>query len=597
MTVSASCKNYSLISACNLATDWNGETPADVTDFYMEGTQCVGFTVRGDGNNDIYLDTGSWNLSGKHIRFWFMTTALKELVSASSGGIQIYLGDGSNTGYYIVGGSDTYPGGWYPIVLDCDRTPDSGSQPTLTAITLIGIRFVHTGTAKNSQNTWIDHVYVGDGIISYGDLSGSPYDFDDILAIDQNTTYGWGLLRKIGGIFFTNGLLEFGDSAGSNSCDFNAQTETLVFENRKAVTYDNIDSGLMGINVVDNGTGTTEFVLGTKAGTAGVSGCNIRVQSTSQTSKFYIDGDNANVDHFQLYGCSVLDASTINLPANATDVEVLNCNFESCGDIYVSTCMTKYCNIISANDAGVVISSTSHNFSYNSIINCGHGIDFPVANTFGLSNCTFISCTYDIEFSAASGDLVINATDSNPGTYEITGGGSSVTINVSADVDIEVVDELDNPIVGARVFIEADSGGNYPSYASVSITASGTTATVSHTSHGLISGQYVCIRGAENSQYYNGVFQITYVSDNSYTYTMSGSPPSPATGTITSTFVLMNELTVSGGLATESVKYKGDQPIQGKVRYSSDPYYKEGLISGDFVGDGFTAKIMLVEDD
>jgi hypothetical protein len=285
MAVTASCKNYSLINDCSDYTTWNGETPANVTDFYKEGTACVGFTVRGAGNNDIYLDAGSWNLSGKHLRFWFMTTALKELDPESNGGIQIYLGDGTNTGYYIVGGSDSYPGGWYPIVLDCDRSPDSGSQPTLTAITLIGIRFVHTGTAKNSQNTWIDHVYTGDGLISYGDDSGSAYDFDDILAIDENTTYGWGLIRKVGGIFFTTGVLEFGDSAGTNSCDFNATSDVLVFEDRKTVTYDNIDTGLMGLNVVDNGTGTTEFQLGTKSGTAGVSGCLVRVQDTAQTSK------------------------------------------------------------------------------------------------------------------------------------------------------------------------------------------------------------------------------------------------------------------------------------------------------------------------
>jgi len=599
MAVTASCKNYTLIDDCSDYTTWNGETPANVTDFYMEGSACVGFTVRGDGANDIYLDPVSLSLSGKHLRCWMMTTALKELDPDSSGGIQFYLGDGSNTGYYYVGGSTTYQGGWTLLVLNCDRSPDSGSQPTLSAITLIGIRFMHTGTAKNAQNTWIDHVYVGDGIISYGDLSGSPYDFDDIVTIDSNPTYGWGLLRKIGGIFFSTGVLEFGDSAGSNSCDFNAQSDVVVFEMREVGSSNNISTSLMGINVVDNGTGTTEFSLGTKSGTAGVSGCAVRVQNTSQVSKFYVDGNNTNVDNFKIYGSSFLDASSIDFPAYNSNVEILNSTFESCGDISLNTATTKYCNFISANSSGAILSSTSHNMSDCSFINCTYGLEFDTAGTFGITNCVFTNNTYDVEFSAASGDLIVNATNSNPSNYSITGGGSSVTINVSADIDIEVVDIDDQAIENARVLIEADSDGVYPSYASVSIVASGTTATVTHSSHGMYTGQYVIIRGVENSQYYNGIFQITVSDSSTYTYTMSGSPPSPATGTsITATMRMMQELTISNGTASESVKYVGDQPIQGWIRkMTGTPIYKEQPISGDFTVDGFSAKYQLVLDE
>jgi len=227
-----------------------------------------------------------------------------------------------------------------------------------------------------------------------------------------------------------------------------------------------------------------------------------------------------------------------------------------------------------------------------------HAIEHPDDGTFGYTDLIFSGNDYDIHFTDSAGNLIINATDSDPSTYENESSGT-VTINVSADVDIEVVDSGDNAIVGARVFIEADSGGSYPSYEAVTqITASGTTATVSHTAHGMFDGQKVCIRGATNSQYYNGVFTITYIDVDSYSYTMDGSPPSPATGTITATFVLMNELTIAGGLATESVKVVGSQPIQGWVRYMNPPdYYKDGNISGDFDSDGFSAKITLVDDD
>lgn len=68
----------------------------------------------------------------------------------------------------------------------------------------------------------------------------------------------------------------------------------------------------------------------------------------------------------------------------------------------------------------------------------------------------------------------------------------------------------------------------------VTITRSGSTATVSHTGHGFATGQRVLIAGATQGAY-NGVHQITVTGANSYTYAVSGSPATPATGTITAT--------------------------------------------------------------
>lgn len=65
----------------------------------------------------------------------------------------------------------------------------------------------------------------------------------------------------------------------------------------------------------------------------------------------------------------------------------------------------------------------------------------------------------------------------------------------------------------------------------VSITRSGTTATVSKTAHGYRDGQIVNIRDANEADY-NGNFRITYVDANTFTYTVANSPSTPATGTI-----------------------------------------------------------------
>lgn len=65
-----------------------------------------------------------------------------------------------------------------------------------------------------------------------------------------------------------------------------------------------------------------------------------------------------------------------------------------------------------------------------------------------------------------------------------------------------------------------------------SITRSGSTATVTKTAHGYNTGECVVIAGAAQAEY-NGAHSITVVDANSFTFTVSGTPATPATGTIT----------------------------------------------------------------
>jgi hypothetical protein len=64
-----------------------------------------------------------------------------------------------------------------------------------------------------------------------------------------------------------------------------------------------------------------------------------------------------------------------------------------------------------------------------------------------------------------------------------------------------------------------------------SITRATATATVTCTAHGFTSGDQVNIRGANQSEY-NGDFLVTVTDANTFTYTVSGTPATPATGTI-----------------------------------------------------------------
>ena len=66
-----------------------------------------------------------------------------------------------------------------------------------------------------------------------------------------------------------------------------------------------------------------------------------------------------------------------------------------------------------------------------------------------------------------------------------------------------------------------------------SITRSGATATVTVTAHGYATGDMVVIQAANETEY-NGTFIITVTGSNTFTYTVTGTPASPATGTIKS---------------------------------------------------------------
>jgi len=433
MTVTVSCKNYSLIDDCEDFNTWDGGggNPDDVTAFYKEGSQCVGFELWASGNLDIYI-TGSWNLDGvKHLRCWMMTTVLNELNTDALGGIQFYVSDGSNTGYYYVSGKTSYPGGWYPLVCDLSRTVDSGTKPTMSSITTIGLRFNLTASAKKVQSLWIDHLYVGDGLIDYGDDSGGPYDLDNILTADQDPSNGWGLLRKIGGIFYTTGNFTIGDNLGTNSCDFQPIGDILVFEQRRVGTSINVNSALYEIKFVGNGTGTTSIKIGDKVGTSGISGCTIK--SIDPDRPFKITATDTNVETLGLYGSTFDTHGLVDLMVNSITREILNCTFtDGQAQIQPNTMKMEACNFISAGasvDGCVLIESVSHGLKNCSFINNPKAIEFESALSVTFDGLEFLGNTLDIN-NTSGGTVTINVlnTVNPPSTYS---GDTDITVSAS----------------------------------------------------------------------------------------------------------------------------------------------------------------------
>jgi hypothetical protein len=225
------------------------------------------------------------------------------------------------------------------------------------------------------------------------------------------------------------------------------------------------------------------------------------------------------------------------------------------------------------------------------------------AGTYELDGTTFDnSGTKDIYVSASSGTVNIN----------ITGGGdipdydtAGATVNIKQPVTVKVTvkDAEDLSLVeNARVLLTADAptttGGDLPFEESVTIVRSGSTATVTHNTHGLATGDKVVIYGANQPEYL-GIRTITVSDTNTYTYTVSGTPATPATGTITSTAVILDGATNASGIVQDTAfNYTSDQPVTGVVRRgTSSPFYKTSSITGDITISGFTSTVLMIVDE
>jgi len=602
MTVTISGTNYSQLSTCDSTTaggTWTLETPAADTTTYKEGAGSLSFVMKDSGDNYTqFAPTSSKDLSGtKHVRFWFLSSLGALINLKANGGIQLGLYDGTNTGWWYVSGRDEYPGGWYQCVVDVSKSVNSGTKPTnMNAITQIYIKVNLTAGGKNAANVWIDNLIYCDGLTAYGDDGGSAFDFADIYA--TGIAEASGIISIYNGVYYLTGSITVGDASGTASSNFVAKNQTLVFVDKS----DYISSSLYAITVVGNATGSTQtFQLGENSGGSGINGCNILCPDT--TLAFEFTATDTDVDVFGLYGTTFNTYGTVDVQPGATNLEIIGCTFlNGQGQLQPNT-MIFTDNFVVGGDysaGSVLIESISHQMEYNTYVSNAHALEIPTANTYDIVGDQFSGNTKDIHFSATTGNLIISCggtPKANPSTYTNDSSGS-VTINNTVTITISVKDTDEAAVDGARVLMKASSGtGNYPFEASVTISRSSSTATVSHTSHGLQTDEYVEILGATQPEY-NGVHQITYVSDNSYSFTVSGTPDTPATGTITATFVLIFD-TTSSGEVTDTMRYRSlDQPFVGRVRKSSGtPLYKQAIFSGTIENSDYNTTVYLVNDE
>jgi hypothetical protein len=582
------------INACD-TDNFTGADGTD-TDIYKENSTSVAWLARGDGDTCSFSVT-NLPLSAEHVRLWINHSTVANLDVEANGGMEMSFVDGANTGWWTLFGSDTYEGGWFYGIIYGGSTADrnSGTAPAMTSVDTIGFTYQQASLPANKINTWIDFISYGDGYYATGGTSGDEIDLAGIRTLDNTSAYG--IVALFQEVFFCYGELQIGN--GATTTWFEMLSEVLVFADAP------VNTGLY--KLIGDGAGCRITIDDSV----------IRAAGSTDATRFLIDMDEANLLSFSMTDSFITRAGAVNFKSGQT---VTNNVFDDCGQITHGGADMSNCTVKgyegTADTGAVAYDEAVDPDGEMDDMNFVKGTAATHAIEFGTSIPAEITLR-GIDFSGYNA-----ADDANDSTLYFADTSGTITVNLvgctgtitekNAGVTIDwVIDPVDTTITvrdisslalieNARVLVYPSDGTGPMNYQEsiTSINRSGATATVVQTGHGLETGDKVYIEGATEPEY-NGIHQITWISVDSYSYTVSGTPDTPAGGTKVETDVLISGLTNASGIATDNRSFASNQPITGRVREGTapEPNYKTSPITGTVDKDiGFSATIFLVPD-
>jgi hypothetical protein len=569
---------------------------------FIQGTDCVsqntGKAVGLEISNVYNHASGVTFATDEVVFMWIFYFAGTNLDTYANSGWRIGIGSSTSAwDWFRVGGSDYGNhnlGGWRNFAID----------PTATETGVIGGgnggTYQYFGNVPNTlaevtkgDPLAVDAIRYGRGEIS---ITGTGGSFSELASYNDYNAGGTppgtsstsidtgrhvlGLFAAAGGSYLWKGLLALGLTG----------TTVTFTDSNESITIDDSPHSYPAFNKVE-----------VRNSGSSVTWNNITITSTATTANgigYFEMIDNATVN---LNGCSFNDMGTFIFLSNG---DLQGCNFNSCGLITAGAATIQGCAINTSTSASSILAGNNDmtNITGNTFTSDGsnHAVEINAVGT-GSMTWNNIATSY---VAGTSGTNVTTGSTGNEVIYLNFTSAATYTINVSSGATVPSVRKgagftgnvdviagavtlsitalsLDTglPVESARVYVPVTSGVNFPYLASVTLTGTGTTATATHTTHGLTTNDYVVIKGAVEDVY-NGVYQITVTGTNTYTYTTNETiGTTPATGTITSTFVVISGLTNASGIITDTRTYGVDQPIGGWVRKTSaSPFYRQGTI-------------------
>jgi hypothetical protein len=490
-----------------------------------------------------------------------------------------------------------YPalGGWVRMWINVGRTPDAQAGTfDKTGLTQVAVLASLPAVSGNAPNIIMDAAdFTTGGLL----LTGTAGVFQDFVTADEgNSTNKYGVVATNAGVIFCLARLTLGSAS---SLVFSDSGFVVVFPNQSTAA-----TTFMGVTIdLQHASTNVEWLNGVLRSAGAVRG-DLVVTGTSGT--------------FAVTDSTLANLRVVTLTSACT----------------LNGCLITGCGVITAPGASVLNSAVSgYEGATNSSSLVWNVNTDPDGKLDGTSFTKGVAATHAIEFGTSSPTSItlrdvtftgFNGADgANDSTLHFADRGSDVTwtVNViggttpsykkarSGDTVVIVANPVTATvncktvaganILGVRVLLHAaDATGPFPFEASVTIANSGTTATVTHNGHGLVTNDKVLIKGASNWQN-NGVFAITVTGTNTYAYTLPEAVSSP-TGTITSTFVVLKGETDANGNITMSRVFPADQPVTGRARKTvqpDGPFYKTAVITGTVsASTGFSATALMLLD-
>lgn len=574
------------------------------TDYYIQGSNCISKNAWASATKGMIHDDGAGITvsADDHVLFWITHLTPNSLANIAAGGLQALIGSSSSAyRHFYVGGADTLPfGGWvlgavgFTSSTATTTADNTTGSPSTTFRYFGGLANLPSGGPTKGAPFAIDGIRYGrcEARCTAGDLSNGYATFAGAQAALDSTTNLYGLISFNGGAYFQSGLFLFGLAA--TAVDFRDSNKTIFIRDHPGATanFNTFEVRHSSSNV------ELENIVFKALGT--------------QSPGRWVTTDNAVV---VLTGCSFTDMGVFGFGTNTV---VDTCGFNGCDQITHGGADMSGSAIAgyegTANTSAMIYNVNADpdgemdNMSFAKGSAATHAIEFGTSSPLSM---TLRGCDFN----------GYNASNSNnDSTFHFKRTGGTVTLslvgctgNVSYRSDGATISIVQDPVTvtvvsttttgtaisGARVLLEAADGtGPLPYQDSVTITRSGTTASVSHTAHGLAAGKKVRIEGSNQWQY-NGVFAISNVTVNAYDYTIASDPGTDATGTITATGVVLEGTTDGSGEISDSRTYSSAQPVTGWSRKSSgSPYYKPGSITGEVSATaGLTATAVMALDE
>lgn len=585
------------LTTTNLPSGGPGATAN--TDIFLQAAQSLGKRVTETaGPSGFLLIDGADNdcsAANVHVGFWFWITHYGIIDDLR---VILATGIGTPTAYdsHTFPFASEYPklGGWVRTWVDISRTPEnigSGGGLNKAALRSYGIQLSFTaGPGGSAANVMLDSGdFVAGAALS---LAGTAGLWTDFTTADQNSTNQYGVFRLAGGVYNCFARVQLGTSS---SLVFNDSNFTVVFPNQDLVA-----ANFMGINVDLQNASTNIDWSSAVITSSGARQGDIVVTGTSGTF------DAANMTF------SALRIITLTSVCNMTNSTFVNCGqITAPGSTFTGNSVSGYTG--AADTSALVWNAATdpngelNNTTFTKGSGTTHAIEFGTSSptSMTLTNVNFSGYNAAdgqndsaIHIKRTTGTVTINITGGNTPSYK-SDGATVVLVAGSVTVTLTAQTAAGAPVAGVTIFVKASDGtGPFPYQDSVTIVNSGTTATVTHASHGLATNDKVYIEGASLDANL-GVFSITVTGASTYTYTMGSSPGSSPTGTITSTFVILSGSTNGSGQITMSRVFPSNQPFTGWARKSTtSPYYKTGIVSGTVSSTtGATPIALMISDE